>query len=1273
MDFFKKIVELGQKALGKGVENPLGLNRELIDTFGKVVEPIAEVDPALAADLLRFIVDDGDEQCLLKIRGNAAAAEKMGYGPNIYYVQNEAYMYRHRVFNGKHNAPPEVWLRYCRVLEAASHDHGGYRGIIGAGAKEWLMILLTEACACYSQIKMKDQKAPAPWTIAQLEEIMAADGLPEDTLVNISLNHRWQNLFRSYNYNQNLGTVRNTFSGLKEHLEKHGKSVQSCLASAGADERTYALEMLGELSFNFKEMPDLLVSYATGSSKIVREKVMPLLNDHKEFYRAHIEKVLKDGGASERNEAVALLWRLYGHECADTLQSHLESEKAERVRQTIEKYLAAPRAAAEETPIAVSDISVELGPHDLPPDVRDQLKKYMEQGYKVALKSFEDQVEIYNGSLNKLVKMQKPEKPEALTPSEFDKIVRFIEGKDNENPLPLSIKTQKWAHTFPTVMDEHLAPPGVTLGHIIRLMYFLRYLNVHTYGTTERIWLSNKNILETYRERSKNSFGLREFDAVAATLPGVKPGTVTNTYLLSNAWSSFCEWEPEAVWPAFVERPELLERAFSTAYTSAYDGNRSTAYKILAMFPTLPARYIPLLWDQALGESKSERRPAQDALNTVPGKVEKIIGSLSDGKATVRSAAAEWLGRLGDKTAIEPLKKAFSKEKSEPAKGVLIQALDSLKADVNEFLDRDKLLKEAKAGLGKKLPNGSEWVPLDNLPTLHWQDTGKEVDADITKWWIVQSIQQKSPSCGPILKRYLDMCNQVDTARFARFVLQAWVGRDTSTISHEDATAKAQADADRLWASYSGQKWFLDAHKNDKSNVFKKQYDNYMGTCLYSAIDQKGMLAIVSASGDADCVKIAEQYIRKWYGNRAAQCKALIEVLSRIEHPLALQTLLSIANRFRTKSIKELATTFVNSVAEQRGWTLDELADRTIPAGGFERPVDEDGNPVGDRSVLELDYGARQFVVSLNDQLEPVVTVKGESKAIKALPEPGKNDDPELAKAAKKEFTDAKKVVKEVVKRQTERLYEALCTQREWKFEDWREYLARHPIVGRLCVKLAWVAFEAPKDGSAEPGKFIGAFRPLEDGSLSNEQDEAVEFPAEAIVKLAHTCNLPGELAAAWTKHFQDYDVTPLFEQCNREVFELPVEKLKETDITDFVGYLISTFKLRGRAVKLGYVRGEAEDGGCFYVYRKNFTSLQMQAVIEFTGSCLPESDMPAALTELYFVSTAGNANNSIWSQNKIVLSKVPPVLLSECYNDMKRIAADGSGFDPKWKEKSRF
>ena len=475
-------------------------------------------------------------------------------------------------------------------------------------------------------------------------------------------------------------------------------------------------------------------------------------------------------------------------------------------------------------------------------------------------------------------------------------------------------------------------------------------------------------------------------------------------------------------------------------------------------------------------------------LSRLPNKTAQVIKSLGDGKQTIRCVAAEWLGDIGDKAAIEPLKEAFRKEKQEIAKGAIMQALDRLGADVNEFLDRDQLKKEAKAGLAKKLPAGMEWVPLDRLPKLHWSDTGKEVDGDIVKWWVVQCIAQKLPSCGPILRRYLSMVKPSEAAMFGKFLLSSWIGEDSRNPSAEEAAAEAESITARDWKHA-----YMQEHFKTRENLYAINLTQAQGKFLTSAIGQKGLLAIPAAVGDGDCVKLAEKYIRTYFGQRLAQCKALVEMLSWIPHPLALQVLLSLSNRFRTKAIRQLAAEIVQQVADREGWTIDELADRTIPSAGFARAEDEEGKPIGIEAILTLDYGPRQFQVTLNDDLEPVIATT-EGKKVKALPPPAKADDEEKAKEAKKQFSDAKKQVKDVVKRQKERLYERSAPSRSWPYANWKEYLADHPIVGRLCVQLVWAA--------SKGNEVIGCFRPLEDGTLTNEQDDSVTIDGDATIKL---------------------------------------------------------------------------------------------------------------------------------------------------------------------------
>jgi hypothetical protein len=106
---------------------------------------------------------------------------------------------------------------------------------------------------------------------------------------------------------------------------------------------------------------------------------------------------------------------------------------------------------------------------------------------------------------------------------------------------------------------------------------------------------------------------------------------------------------------------------------------------------------------------------------------------------------------------------------------------------------------------------------------------------------------------------------------------------------------------------------------------------------------------------------------------------------------------------------------------------------------------------------------------------------------------------------------------------------------------------------------------------------------------------------------------------------------------------------------------MLDAFKLRGAANKLGYMRGATEDGGWFYAYTKRFASLGVETVVGFSGNPLPEENRKVALTGLSFRRGGGA---------EVPLGEVPAGLLSECWNDMRLVAAEGSGFDPNWLSK---
>ncbi|MBV8656574.1 MAG: SEL1-like repeat protein [Burkholderiales bacterium] len=755
---------------------------------------------------------------------------------------------------------------------------------------------------------------------------------------------------------------------------------------------------------------------------------------------------------------------------------------------------------------------------------------------------------------------------------------------------------------------------------------------------------------------------LLEFSEIAKAF-GHDARTFVDAYC--RGWSSLgANWSSEAVWPFFAHHRDLLVEALGPAGRFGYYFDRQRVYTAVASLPWPPKQVVDAIFDLALGTAKTERPMAQAALANFPDKETRIIDALSDGRAEVRAVAAQWLASLRHEAAVPALEAATGKEKNDLTKGAMLDALQAFGKPIEAYLDRKALLKDAAKTVAKGAPKDLDWFPWNAIPTVRWADSLDCVDPQILQWMVMQAVKQKSPEPNAVLRKYCGMFEPRDREAFGQFVLESWLTEDTRTIPLEAAMDGAQQRANVLFSAANKpapqptgnryDEYYRQAHEDmvarwgglSVEQITAMVLPGYQRQLVGSAIGSKGLLAIAAACCAERAAAPVGRYLKEYYGTRAAHGKALIAMLAWIEHPSAIQLMLSVGNRFRTKSIQEEATKQAEALAERKGWTMAELADRTIPSGGF----DESG-------ALELSYGERTFRAKLLPDFK-IELYNPDGKKIAALPEPRGDDDADMAKLSKQALSSAKKEIKTVVALQTDRLYEALCTERHWSFADWRTYLNQHAVVRRLIQRLVWVEV---KDGHA-----VRSFRPLDDGTLSDFDDNEVELDADAEVRVAHDSVLAPEDVQRWQAHFADYEISPLFEQLGKGTYVLPEAKSKDNAVSDFEGHMLEAFALRGRALKLGYLRGATEDGGWFYTYEKRFPTLGITALIEFSGNGLPEENRTVALVKLAFA----REGESRWQAGSVPLQEVPKILLSECYNDMRLIAADGSGFDEKWKEK---
>jgi len=58
------------------------------------------------------------------------------------------------------------------------------------------------------------------------------------------------------------------------------------------------------------------------------------------------------------------------------------------------------------------------------------------------------------------------------------------------------------------------------------------------------------------------------------------------------------------------------------------------------------------------------------------------------------------------------------------------------------------------------------------------------------------------------------------------------------------------------------------------------------------------------------------------------------------------------------------------------------------------------------------------------------------------------------------------------------------------------------------------------------------------------------------------------------------------------------------------------------------------------------------------------------ALKDIVFQQATDEETSMMQMSGGIVLDEVPAVLLSECYNDLRTLAASGFGYDADWEKK---
>ena len=1073
---------------------------------------------------------------------------------------------------------PAMLVRLGKLLAAG--DQGQSFEPTGANVPDWLHYLVNDALfgTCSETREDATSANRRAWNTRLLMRLLAAEDLPEALALELVFERRQVADYMIERCLQRL-LVPNVIDNV---MEEQPGDVRELAPRLSAQGKRVLAERIGGAESLAQTFDDVLVRLAVDSSKTVRAAAAPFVSAIGEERQLELLRhCLVDGKLDERTQAAELLGRTPSTARRALLEQAFANESGKAARQAIANALA--RMGDAQT--AVLDEAPPPAPEAEQTFLDDEALVILLENHVALLKRCDedarDEVEQNRGRREQYDwEQQRREQQHAIGEPQLRGVIDAFNGDGDDADRAL-LKDHAMRETI-GYRDRIFALEG----------FGLRQLALW-YGPMRQRWLSVWNdgpLRDWFERQDPASIDLRTVDTLLREA-GAMPDLVALD-CLQPAWrgSPHDLLPPESIWPLFYEQPALIEQGLGLSVARS-DITLELAWtlKVIGMFPQPPVRWRPRLMELALGEGKTYRQDAQDVMRKVPDIGLQVIDSLASNKQEVRSVAARWLADLDCRAAVPALYQALDKETRETVSAALMAALETLGEDLAPRLHPDKLLADARKGLNAKAPAGLAWFPFETLPACTWHD-GAPVEPDIIRWWVVLACKLKESGGNGLLARYLGLLSPASRAALGSTILRAFVA-----------------------------------------------YDESRG----SVIGEKGILALAAYAPGAEAVGLLQAYMRAFHVRRA-QIEAMLESLAGGMDPAVIQLLLGVSRRYRTASVQDKARDLVDQIAERRGWSEDQLADRTVPTGG----LDDDGR-------LELDYGGRQFVVTLDAALKPVLR-NADGKEVKALPEPRQGDDADSIREAKQALAGCRKELKQVVTMQAARLYDAMCTSRSWPVAEWQAYLAGHPIVGRLVQRLLWLA----DDGAGAPQ----VVRPTEDGSLIDADDNEVALAPGSVLRLAHASLLEPAQVAAWQRHLKDYKVKPLFEQLQRVSPDAAL--LTDIDIGDRLGWVSDAYTLRSAFGKLGYQRAQAEEGAIFDHYYKEFGGADLRVVIHFSGNALPEDNLPAALKQLSFERLSGP-----WKQRAMRPSEVPPVLLAEAYNDYLAVAAQGA-FDAGWEDK---
>lgn len=410
-------------------------------------------------------------------------------------------------------------------------------------------------------------------------------------------------------------------------------------------------------------------------------------------------------------------------------------------------------------------------------------------------------------------------------------------------------------------------------------------------------------------------------------------------------------------------------------------------------------------------------------------------------------------------------------------------------------------------------------------------------------------------------------------------------------------------------------------------------------------VKEKWVLLIAGLLGDQRIVMALDNKISSWaMAGRGKLSEYAVMAIAMQSSEAALVVIDDVTRKFATKygNIGEAAQVAFSAAAKNQGISVDELGDRVIPWLGFE-PNQPRIVMAGDR-VLNVYVGgpAMKFIYFDVEK----------NKVVKTLPKTVADD-------VKQSLKDDAALLRQVVKAQTKRLEALMVRQHRWPVERWCELFLNHPILKSFGERLVWGHYN-------DDGILLDTCRVLEDGTLTDVNEEDVEHYTGGGMGIVHPLELAEEQRNAWIEALEDYEVQPPFVQLKRPIYRRSDEDRQNKLYAEYVGTRVDGYAFKGRTEKRGWVKGYVGDAGSVDTVHKMFPALGLVATlrVEDFGAVIYDD---VTMGELFFENDSadlywGYSAPQVSDKRLVNINDVTDLVWSEIMADLTLISEAAIG-----------